>query len=126
MRSGFSNPHKKGSASKTSSSSFQSPHTLCDCGDDLILMTSKTVSNPGKKFWRCPNWKNNMSCDFFQWVDEEWLDKGTSMEDVEGYVMEIAQLKKVSKLQRKLCDVRNMRKWLIVCLVFSWALMVVV
>ncbi|KAJ1375566.1 Zinc finger, GRF-type [Sesbania bispinosa] len=55
------------SASKTSSSSFPSRRTLCDCGEDLVLMTSKTVRNPGKKFWRCPNWK----------ADEELLDEGT-------------------------------------------------
>ncbi|KAJ1433872.1 Zinc finger, GRF-type [Sesbania bispinosa] len=72
------------SSSKTSSS-FPSRRTLCDCGEDLVLMTSNIVSNPGKKFWRCPNWKNTFSRVFFQWADEELLDEGTSMEDVESY-----------------------------------------
>ncbi|KAJ1379354.1 Zinc finger, GRF-type [Sesbania bispinosa] len=65
------------SASKISSSSFPSRRTLYDCGEDLVLMTSKTVRNPGKKFWRFPNWKKTFSCDFFQWADEELLDEGT-------------------------------------------------
>lgn len=72
-------------------------------------------------------WQKTFTCDFFQWADEELLDEGTSMEDVEGYKLEIVKLKKkVSKLQRQLCELRSNRKWIIVTLVFSWAAMILI
>lgn len=45
---------------------------LCKHGEEAILKTSKTSSNPGKKFWTCkrPRGDSNdthSSCGFFQW-----------------------------------------------------------
>ncbi|KAJ1391366.1 Zinc finger, GRF-type [Sesbania bispinosa] len=51
-------------AGSKSSSSFCSRRNVCHCGEDAMLMTSKTGSNLGKKFWRCPNW-NRKSCCWF-------------------------------------------------------------
>ncbi|KAJ1443674.1 hypothetical protein SESBI_00268 [Sesbania bispinosa] len=82
-----------------SSSSFCSRRNVCDCGDDVVLMTLKTVSNPGKKFWRYLNWN---------WADEETVERGRNYEDVEGYKLEIMELKrKLAKVQRKLSGERN-------------------
>lgn len=46
---------------------------LCNHGNQCILKTSRTVENPGKKFWACnkprgePN-DPNASCGYFEWV----------------------------------------------------------
>lgn len=45
----------------------------CKHGEESILKTSKTINNPGKKFWTCarPRGDSNdkeASCGFFQWV----------------------------------------------------------
>ncbi|CAA0841079.1 Unknown protein [Striga hermonthica] len=54
----------------SSSSSFLSPSNLfCDCGLRDQLRTSKTPSNPGKKFHGCKNWQKG-GCKFFKWEDE--------------------------------------------------------
>ncbi|EJS44656.1 apn2p [Saccharomyces arboricola H-6] len=46
---------------------------LCKHGEQCILKTSKTPSNPGKKFWICNRSRGDSgntesSCGFFQWV----------------------------------------------------------
>ncbi|KAK7282571.1 hypothetical protein RIF29_11468 [Crotalaria pallida] len=46
----------------------------CDCGP-LKLYTSHTVENPGRRFWRCPKWRDKEStCKYFEWEDELNLD----------------------------------------------------
>ncbi|GCF01339.1 class II abasic (AP) endonuclease [Zygosaccharomyces mellis] len=45
----------------------------CKHGEKTILRTSKTLTNPGKRFWICKYPKGtsedkSSSCDFFQWV----------------------------------------------------------
>ncbi|KAJ1387956.1 Zinc finger, GRF-type [Sesbania bispinosa] len=108
-------------AGSKSSSSFCSRRNVCHCGEDVVLMTSKTVSNPGKKFWRCLNWNRKSCCGYFDWADEETVEGGRNEEDVEGYKVEIMELKmKLAKVQRKLSNERNDRKWFITALVFSW------
>ncbi|CAI4055007.1 hypothetical protein SKDZ_02G0880 [Saccharomyces kudriavzevii ZP591] len=46
---------------------------LCKHGEEAILRTSKTSTNPGKKFWICKRSRGDSSniessCGFFQWV----------------------------------------------------------
>ncbi|CCK71204.1 DNA-(apurinic or apyrimidinic site) lyase APN2 KNAG_0G01460 [Huiozyma naganishii CBS 8797] len=46
---------------------------LCDHGEEATLKTSKTSSNPGKKFWICRRSRGDdrnkeASCKFFQWA----------------------------------------------------------
>ncbi|KAJ1404155.1 Zinc finger, GRF-type [Sesbania bispinosa] len=102
MRRGISSLQKKVASSRTSSFLFHSRHSSCDCCEELILMTSKMVTNPGKKFWRCPNWNKNMSCEFFRWAEEECIDRASCLEDLKDFKVENTQLKKkVAKLQKK-------------------------
>ncbi|KAJ1398099.1 hypothetical protein SESBI_31336 [Sesbania bispinosa] len=50
-------PEQRYSGSKSSSSSSISRRfVLCVCGDELLLMKSKSVRTPGRMFWRCSNW----------------------------------------------------------------------
>lgn len=30
---------------------------FCDCGERVLYLTSHSDANPGRKFWRCRNWK---------------------------------------------------------------------
>ncbi|GER44426.1 GRF zinc finger containing protein [Striga asiatica] len=54
----------------SSASSFSSPGNLfCYCGLTAQLRTSKTPTNPGKKFHGCKNWQDG-GCKFFKWEDE--------------------------------------------------------
>ncbi|KAJ1395097.1 hypothetical protein SESBI_33624 [Sesbania bispinosa] len=41
---------QKKMAPTKSSSLFYSERNVCDCDNDVILMTSKTVRNPGRSF----------------------------------------------------------------------------
>ncbi|KAJ1422913.1 Zinc finger, GRF-type [Sesbania bispinosa] len=59
--------HNKASLSSSSNSGSKT----CACGDTLLLLTSSSSKNPGRKFFRCPNWKKENSCDYFQWLDDQ-------------------------------------------------------
>ena len=58
---------------QSSSSSVHRPIT-CKCGEDVVLLTSHSKSNPGRKFWRCPHWKVSVHAFFFfSFFDLCWL-----------------------------------------------------
>ncbi|RWR76761.1 hypothetical protein CKAN_00521900 [Cinnamomum micranthum f. kanehirae] len=43
----------------------------CRCGaGEMKLFTSRTQLNPHRKFWKCPNWKDENGCGAFLWKDE--------------------------------------------------------
>ncbi|KAJ1409097.1 Zinc finger, GRF-type [Sesbania bispinosa] len=57
---------------KTSlSSASSSRNRLCACGDNVLVLTSTRKNNPGRRFWRCPNWNKQETCNYFKWVDED-------------------------------------------------------
>ncbi|CAN1767250.1 hypothetical protein LINPERHAP1_LOCUS10196 [Linum perenne] len=39
------------------------PLPICRCGESVVLLTSWTEDNPGRRFYRCRR------CDFFRWFD---------------------------------------------------------
>ncbi|XP_050215425.1 uncharacterized protein At4g04775-like [Mercurialis annua] len=43
----------------------------CKCGIDAKVMVAWTEKNPGRRFFRCPNWRAKQ-CSFFSWYDEEY------------------------------------------------------
>ncbi|KAH0467416.1 hypothetical protein IEQ34_004654 [Dendrobium chrysotoxum] len=46
------------------------PEMQCPCGHGAcIVLTSRTVKNPGRDFYRCPG-KQSDQCGFFKWCDE--------------------------------------------------------
>eukprot|EP00268_Persea_americana_P050505 TRINITY_DN5493_c0_g1_i3.p3 TRINITY_DN5493_c0_g1~~TRINITY_DN5493_c0_g1_i3.p3 ORF type:complete len:109 (+),score=18.33 TRINITY_DN5493_c0_g1_i3:796-1122(+) len=49
----------------------------CSCGE-MICLTSRANSNPNRKFWRCPNWKDKKGCGRFIWKDEVDYDKNVA------------------------------------------------
>ncbi|KAJ1393610.1 Zinc finger, GRF-type [Sesbania bispinosa] len=55
--------------SKIDTSSSSSRRRMCECGLAPLVLTSNSLKNPGRRFLRCPNWKNTQNR-FFQWVDD--------------------------------------------------------
>ncbi|XP_057452776.1 uncharacterized protein LOC130744622 [Lotus japonicus] len=68
------NPRLSGRSSTSCPSPSLSCKT-CGCGKEVILYRSNSKNNPGKLFWRCPDWKEKGTCGFFEW------DKGVAAED---------------------------------------------
>ncbi|XP_038970467.1 DNA-binding protein HEXBP-like isoform X1 [Phoenix dactylifera] len=47
------------------------PEKACPCGaGSCLVLTSNTVKNPGRKFYRCPVKEENGGCNFFEWCDD--------------------------------------------------------
>ncbi|KAL4297468.1 hypothetical protein GQ457_12G008700 [Hibiscus cannabinus] len=44
---------------------------ICRCGKPVMLKTSWSDENPGRRFFGCNNYGNRLckSCNFFQWYD---------------------------------------------------------
>ncbi|CCD23328.1 DNA-(apurinic or apyrimidinic site) lyase APN2 NDAI_0B02930 [Naumovozyma dairenensis CBS 421] len=64
--------HKVSGRSSSIKDLFGKP-PLCKHGEESILRTSKTSSNPGKRFWICKKPRGDLnnpdaSCGFFQWL----------------------------------------------------------
>ncbi|XP_057453020.1 uncharacterized protein At4g04775-like [Lotus japonicus] len=68
------NPRLSGRSSTSCPSPSLSCKT-CGCGKEVILYRSNSKNNPGKLFWRCPDWKEKGTCGIFEW------DKGVAAED---------------------------------------------
>ncbi|XP_057783059.1 uncharacterized protein LOC131023416 [Salvia miltiorrhiza] len=45
--------------------------TKCYCGSRVVLMTSQTQQNPGRRFICCPKKDIKAQCRFWHWVDPE-------------------------------------------------------
>ena len=44
---------------------------LCNCTPKKktgVYTVPKKNKNFGKRFWRCPDWNNEKTCNFFAWV----------------------------------------------------------
>ncbi|KAJ1399763.1 Zinc finger, GRF-type [Sesbania bispinosa] len=97
---------KRSAACKSSSSSSTVRRIYCGCGQEVILFRSNSAKNPGRLFWRCPNWDTLNTCGFFRWDDDE--EQRGRLEDMDFIVQEVDQLKrKIGKLQLKLCAERR-------------------
>jgi hypothetical protein len=46
-------------------------HVLCDCGQAVTELSSRTPKNPGRRFMACPKPRGEVTrCDFFVWRDQ--------------------------------------------------------
>ncbi|XP_057718336.1 uncharacterized protein LOC130932897 [Arachis stenosperma] len=45
--------------------------TTCYCGERLVLATSSTTENPGRRFWGCVNFGVGEECGYFVWAEPE-------------------------------------------------------
>ena len=44
-------------------------YIVCACGRRAFVYTSWTDSNPGRRFWGCTNYRGDLNCGFFRWLD---------------------------------------------------------
>ncbi|KAJ1389044.1 Zinc finger, GRF-type [Sesbania bispinosa] len=94
---------KRSAACKSSSSSSIARRHYCACGEEVTLLKSNSVRNPGRIFWRCPNWDKEKNCGYFRWADDEASEQRGRLDDMEFIGQEQEQLKrKIGKLQLKL------------------------
>ncbi|PWA98183.1 hypothetical protein CTI12_AA021530 [Artemisia annua] len=50
----------------------------CFCGNHAIVRTSWTDTNPGRRFWSCPQIGTN--CGFFLWLDPPMCVRSRSID----------------------------------------------
>ncbi|KAJ1391738.1 Zinc finger, GRF-type [Sesbania bispinosa] len=109
---------KRGAGSKCSSSSI-SRRQVCRCGDEVKLLKSNSSRNPGRMFWRCPNWDKELTCNYFRWADDD-SEQNCRFDELQHYEQVIDEMKlKIAKLQRKLAGERTKMKAAICFVVMS-------
>ncbi|KAI8538640.1 hypothetical protein RHMOL_Rhmol09G0119900 [Rhododendron molle] len=48
----------------------------CRCGRRVVMQTSLTVKNSGRRFLGCSKYKKENGCNFFVWIDPETCPRG--------------------------------------------------
>ncbi|XP_061374475.1 uncharacterized protein At4g04775-like [Gastrolobium bilobum] len=100
-----------GMGSSSSSFGFRSGRRrvapLCKCGRHNVVYTSKTIRNPNRSFFGCPNFKEKKPhCNFFTWVDDATSDT-MELEDwtINKLELNVAEMEfKLNVLDMKLND----------------------
>ncbi|KAI5409091.1 hypothetical protein KIW84_054778 [Lathyrus oleraceus] len=111
----------------------------CGCNETMKLLVSKSIENPGRKFWKC---RNNMNgCGLFLWDDlvSEFAVKETNQsgcrqcEVNKAYLIEFAKeiveeidcrvgkLNKLEKLKKKIAMEKRKNLWLMFEYIYCWA-----
>ncbi|KAJ1432332.1 Zinc finger, GRF-type [Sesbania bispinosa] len=99
---------KRFATCKSSSSSSIVQRSYCACGEEVTHLKLKFVRNPGRMFWRCPNWDKEKNCGYFRWADDEASEQGGRLDGMEFIGQEQEHLKrKIGKLQLKLTAERR-------------------
>ncbi|KAJ1377464.1 Zinc finger, GRF-type [Sesbania bispinosa] len=73
---------KRSATCKSSSSSSTARRSYCACGEEVTLLKSNSVRNPGRMFWRCPNWDKE-NCGYFRWVNDKVSEQQERLDDME-------------------------------------------
>ncbi|KAI5430920.1 hypothetical protein KIW84_035167 [Lathyrus oleraceus] len=101
----------------------------CGCNETMKLLVSKSIENPGRKFWKCRNYMNG--CGLFLWDDlvSEFAVKETnpsgcrqcevnkayliefSKEIVEEIDCRVGKLNKLEKLKKKIAMEKRKNLW---------------
>ncbi|KAG6478655.1 hypothetical protein ZIOFF_062099 [Zingiber officinale] len=79
------------------------PHILCYCGLRATLQTSWTESNPGRRFFSCPKYRQR-GCDFFLWHDPESSERSKTIinelkRNNKKLILDISELKKCTSCE---------------------------
>ncbi|KAM7497181.1 hypothetical protein LguiA_021595 [Lonicera macranthoides] len=85
------------------SSSSVNSRSSCHCGYPVVMKTSKTSKNPGRRFIGCRNWRSETSCGFFDWIDTNSTQSNLEISN-EYLKKEIEDLKKVNGDLKKVND----------------------
>ncbi|KAI8552016.1 hypothetical protein RHMOL_Rhmol06G0232400 [Rhododendron molle] len=94
------------SSSYTNNNSQYNGDEKCGCGRRVVMRTSLTTKNPGRRFLGCINYKQRNGCNFFVWIDPKTCSRGleyakimqAKKEALEGEVEELKM--KIESLER--------------------------
>ncbi|KAG5562741.1 hypothetical protein RHGRI_005464 [Rhododendron griersonianum] len=64
------------SSSYTTNFSQYDGDERCRCGRRVVMQTSLTVKNPGRRFLGCTKYKEKNGCNFFVWINPETCPRG--------------------------------------------------
>ncbi|KAG6492066.1 hypothetical protein ZIOFF_047016 [Zingiber officinale] len=132
----------------------ETPHILCYCGLRATLWTSWKETNPSRRFFSCPKFRER-GCGFFLWHDPELSERAKGIindlkRDNKKLQMEISELKKSNmyiesaidcnvllepvnnsvnnsvtmKLSDEICSFNRKFRVVIVVFVFTWIVMI--
>ncbi|CAG7901415.1 unnamed protein product [Brassica rapa] len=62
----------------------------CDCGAATIVLTSGTIKNPGRRFYRCG--ANSGQNHVFKWLDEDLAAIKAELDDMKKDITEIIKI----------------------------------
>nr|POF03071.1 hypothetical protein CFP56_61606 [Quercus suber] len=81
--------------------------TQCLCLEKPVLVVSWTPDNPGRRFYRCPNYWVGRKCKFFQWCDDEICECGK--------VLIPEQRQRILTLEAAIVGYKKREKRLLIC-----------
>ncbi|KAI8568403.1 hypothetical protein RHMOL_Rhmol02G0196400 [Rhododendron molle] len=63
-------------ATSPTSQTYNGDDIFCECNMRSPLQTSRTDSNPGRRFFGCPKYQTDSACGFFNWYDPPTCKRG--------------------------------------------------
>ncbi|CAN7052552.1 unnamed protein product [Brassica rapa subsp. trilocularis] len=75
--------------------------TYCRCGTRVIRRTSKTITNPGRLFHKCPYGDENNRHHLFKWTDESMVEE---IEDMKQKFDEIERASSTIEKGLQVCE----------------------
>ncbi|XP_012838688.1 PREDICTED: uncharacterized protein At4g04775-like [Erythranthe guttata] len=94
---GSSSKRRSESSNKFFSNNANREHpAFCDCGRKLLVQTSWTSANPGRRFLSCPR-RGGTACSIFYWYDPEMCQRSKAI--IPGLIKRINTLESQIPLQ---------------------------
>ncbi|KAK4417261.1 hypothetical protein Salat_2551700 [Sesamum alatum] len=115
----------------TYASSSDSPFQTCNCGEPVVMRTSWTSANLGRRFRGCSGYRlmklKRLYCGIFEWIDPPMCPR--AMEIIPGLLKRISRSdSKLKELNKELANVESMRRRatkIILCLLVVWVITIV-
>ena len=79
---------KMSSQSRKAQESRRNIMKKCYCGLNTVIKTSTTMNNRVRRFRDCPLFPRNVTCDFFQWIDEKTIPPASNEQIWEDDILE--------------------------------------
>ncbi|KAG5522558.1 hypothetical protein RHGRI_034645 [Rhododendron griersonianum] len=103
------------SSTYTNNNSQYNGDEKCGCGRRVVMRTSLTTKNLGRRFLGCINYKQKNGCNFFVWIDPETCPRGVEYakimqakkEALEGEVEELKMMIESLERGKQIMEVEN-------------------
>ena len=79
----------------------------CFCGLEMVVRTSTTASNKGRRFRGCPLFPRKDACNYFHWIDENKKEQSLNVNQQEWEDEIIEYRVQAIKLEMELGEVRE-------------------